>query len=169
MSKLPSYSLFIQKALDLGASEAKIIKSKSIITAAWVRLRCQFGSSGYNTSLCCPPYSPTPEETRKVIDCYTKAILIHVKKLGNITKIISQLEREIFLSGYYKAFGFGSGPCTICKDCNKLACKYPEKARPSLEACGIDVYATVRSNGYPIEVVKDYSSDQNFYGIVLIE
>lgn len=38
-----------------------------------------------------------------------------------------------------------------------------------MEACGIDVYETVRANGYPIEVVKDYSDDANYYGIVLIE
>jgi len=43
------------------------------------------------------------------------------------------------------------------------------QARPSMEACGIDVYATVRANSYPIEVVKDYSDDADYYGLVLIE
>lgn len=35
-------------------------------------------------------------------------------------------------------------------------------------SCGIGVYATVRANGYPIKVVKDYSDDANYYGLVLI-
>lgn len=169
MPKRPSYSSFITKAVTLGAGEAKIIEAKSIVIAAWVRLKCQFGCSGYNSSFCCPPHSPTPEETQKVIDCYAKAILIHTKKLGKITKIIIQLERDIYLSGYYKALGFGSGPCTVCRSCDDAACTHPEKARPSMEACGIDVYATARSNGYPIEVVKDHSSEENYYGVVLIE
>jgi hypothetical protein len=38
-----------------------------------------------------------------------------------------------------------------------------------MEACGIDVFATVRANGFPIEVVRDDSSDQNYYGLILIE
>ena len=47
---------------------------------------------------------------------------------------------------------------------------HPHRAgTPLQEACGIDVYATVRGNGYPIEVVKDYSDDANYYGLVLIE
>jgi hypothetical protein len=36
-------------------------------------------------------------------------------------------------------------------------------------ACGIDVYATVRANGYPIAVVNDYTDKANYYGLVLIE
>jgi hypothetical protein len=38
-----------------------------------------------------------------------------------------------------------------------------------MEACGIDVYATVRANGFPIEVVEDGACEQNYYGLVLIE
>jgi hypothetical protein len=38
-----------------------------------------------------------------------------------------------------------------------------------MEACGIDVFATARANGFPIEVVRDYSCEQNRYGVVLIE
>jgi predicted metal-binding protein len=160
---------FIKRAVDLGALEAKIIGAETIATAPWVRLKCQFGCGGYSSSLCCPPHSPTPEETRSVIDCYAKALLVHVKKLGKVTKIIITLEREIYLAGYYKALGFGSGPCTLCKTCGSDDCKHPEKARPSMEACGIDVYATARKNGFPIDVVRDYDGDQNYYGVVLIE
>ena len=38
-----------------------------------------------------------------------------------------------------------------------------------MEACGIDVFATARANGFPIEVVKDESCEDNYYGLVLIE
>jgi hypothetical protein len=37
-----------------------------------------------------------------------------------------------------------------------------------MEFCGIDVYAKVIASGYPIEVVKDYSDDAIYYGLVLI-
>ena len=38
-----------------------------------------------------------------------------------------------------------------------------------MEACGIDVYATARANGYPIQVVRDRDEIPNRYGLVLIE
>jgi hypothetical protein len=38
-----------------------------------------------------------------------------------------------------------------------------------MEAAGIDVYATARNNGFPIEVVTDEKCEQNYYGLVLIE
>ena len=38
-----------------------------------------------------------------------------------------------------------------------------------MEACGIDVFATARANGFPIEVLSDYSAEENFYGVILID
>ncbi len=38
-----------------------------------------------------------------------------------------------------------------------------------MDACGIDVYATARANGFPIEVVRGENSNQNYYGLVLME
>ena len=160
---------FIRHARELGALEAKLIEAASIVTAPWVRLKCRYGCGGYNTSLCCPPHTPTYLETREVIASYQYAILIHCKEIGSPTAIVCDLERRIFLAGFYKALGLGSGPCQLCAKCNAKRCSHTEQARPSMEACGIDVYATVRANGYPIEVVKDYSDDANYYGLVLIE
>lgn len=79
------------------------------------------------------------------------------------------LEREIFLAGFYKAFVLGRGACRLCDECNLEKCIHPREARPSMESYGIDVYATARGNGYPIEVVKDRSCDQNYYGVVLVD
>jgi predicted metal-binding protein len=85
------------------------------------------------------------------------------------TAIACEMERRIFLAGFYKAFGLGNGPCPLCAKCNTRGCIHTEQARPAKEACGIDVYTTVRANGYPIKVVKDNSDDANYYGLVLIE
>lgn len=169
MAKKTGHQIFVKKAAELGALDARIIDASTIVTAPWVRLKCQFGCGGYNSSLCCPPHSPAPDETRRVIDSYKKAILVHTRELGNVTKIIVRLEREIFLAGFYKALGFGSGPCSVCRSCPEDGCSHPEKARPSMEACGIDVFATARGNGFPINVVKNEKSEQNYYGVVLIE
>jgi len=160
---------FIRHARELGALEAKLIEASSVVTAPWVRFKCRYGCDGYDSSLCCPPHTPTYLETREVISSYQRAILIHCKEVGSPGAIVCDLERRIFLAGFYKVFAFGSTPCQLCAKCNDRQCIHTEQARPSMEACGIDVYATVRTNGYPIEVVKDYSDDANYYGLVLIE
>lgn len=163
---------WVDAAVRLGAKEAKIISPASVVTAAWVRLKCQYGCGGYGKRLTCPPHSPTPEQTRAVLDCYRKAVLVHCPSEGEweaIGRIVAALEREVFLAGHYKAFAFGSGPCELCEECSFEDCAHPEQARPSMEAAGIDVYATARGNGFPIEVVRDRSCPQNYYGLVLIE
>ncbi|MGI6492692.1 MAG: DUF2284 domain-containing protein [Peptococcaceae bacterium] len=158
---------FIDLAKELGAHDAKIIDARTIKTAAWVRMKCRYGCK-YKKVHCCPPNTPTPQETQEIIDCYEVAMLIHG---GNAdpSGIVLKLEREIFLSGYYKAFGFGCGACMLCKTCNPEKCAHPKEARPSMEACGIDVFATVRANGFPIEVVPDRNCIGNYYGLVLID
>ena len=85
-------------------------------------------------------------------------------------KIVADLEREIFLDGYYKAWSMGSGPCRLCKECDlTTSCKHGFEARPSMEACGIDVFKTARDNGFPIEVLRTHEEERNCYGVILVE
>jgi len=42
-----------------------------------------------------------------------------------ITKIINTLERDIFLTGYYKAFAPGAGHCQLCAECKLKDCRNP--------------------------------------------
>jgi len=166
------YRRWVKAAERLGAAEAKIISPATVVTGGWVRWKCQYGCGGYGRRLTCPPYFPTAEQTRAVLDAYRAAMLVHTPGDGHwksVKRIVADLEREIFLAGFYKAFALGSGPCDLCKICNLESCKHPEEARPAMEAAGIDVYATARGNGFPIEVVRDRSCEQNYYGLVLIE
>ena len=118
--------------------------------------------------LTCPPYSPTPEQTSRMLSHYEYGLLLHGDENTGIRNIVPAMEREIFLDGYYRAFGMAAGPCGLCDKCTEH-CKYPDQARPSMEACGIDVFSTVRANGFPIEVVKTNTCERNYYGVVLIE
>jgi predicted metal-binding protein len=162
--------MFAQLALEMGAGEAMIISASTIRCEAWVRLKCQFGCPGYNKRLMCPPYTPTPQEMASTIACYKQAVLIHADDNDIINRIIPQLERKIFLAGYYKALGLGSGPCYLCSRCNtKARCKHPYLARPSMESCGIDVFHTARTNGFNIEVVRSKRQRGDYFGVVLID
>ena len=159
----------LEKISDLGARNAKIIDPKSAETSPWVRWKCQYGCGGYNSSLMCPPHTPTPEETRKVLDSYKKAILFEAGRHDS-KEIAAKMEREAFLSGYYKAFGLGAGPCPHCNSCAfDQGCRHPEEARPAMEACGIDVFATARKHGFTINVVRTSKDPQHYFGLILIE
>lgn len=166
-----SFEKYMKMAKKMGAAEAKVISTHTVVTAPWVRIKCQYGCTGYNKRLTCPPHSPTPEETDKIVKCYRTAILLHGNDHTDLTRVVSQLEQKVFLDGYYKAFGMGSGPCRLCEDCNvdEKRCNQAWDARPAMEACGIDVFQTARNNGFPIEVVRTAKNQKNFYGLVLIE
>ena len=162
------------RAVELGATQAAVISPRKVATAHWVRAKCQFGCGGYGSSLMCPPHSWPPEETRKLLDAYTTAILVHCRprvpaERARVKELVVTLEREAFLANYYKAFSYGSGPCHLCEKCAfEAGCRYPHQARPCMEASGVDVYKTARDAGFPIDVVRDRDDEQNYYGLVLL-
>ena len=166
---------YCKKALEMGFDGAKMIEPRSIITAEWVRMKCQFGCSGFGQGHCCPPYTPTPDVTRRVIDSYHKAILLHRRlqkgeRSRSLTQKVVRLEREIFLDGYYKVWSMGAGPCRLCQTCDTtVPCQHGFEARPSMEACGIDVFKTARDNGFRIDVVRSHDDERNCYGVILVE
>ncbi len=151
------------------AKNSKYIDPQSIVIGYWTRYKCQYGCPAYNKSLCCPPNCPGPDETKKIIADYKLGLLIHFGGGVGVTKTIVKIEREIFLHNYYKVICFGAGPCRLCKECPGTECKFPQLARPSMEGCGIDVYATARNNGFPIDVLKAKNEEENCYGLILIE
>ncbi|MFQ6084040.1 MAG: DUF2284 domain-containing protein [Candidatus Aminicenantia bacterium] len=176
MLKLDKY---VNRAKSMGVSRAKIIDIKNVVVGNWVRLKCQYGCGGYEECLTCPPYSPTPDYTKKMLSEYSKGFLMQIENISFMEElnaslkfkdIVADLEREIFLDGYYKAFGMTSGPCRLCQVCEtSKPCKYPRQARPSMEACGIDVYQTARNSGFKLEVVKSEDSLCSFVSLILIE
>ncbi|MFQ6048565.1 MAG: DUF2284 domain-containing protein [Phycisphaerae bacterium] len=160
---------FLQRARRLGAIKALLVDPREVTTGHWVRWKCQFGCGGYGSSLCCPPHSPTPDRTRAMLDQYRQAILFEAPR-GQVKSIAADLEREIFLAGFYKAFGMGAGPCRLCDQCAfDDGCRHPRQARPSMEACGIDVFATARRYGFTINVARNRQDEQHYFGLVLIE
>jgi predicted metal-binding protein len=154
-----------------GVIAVRMILTSEVETAPWVRLKCQFGCGGYGQCLVCPPFTPTPDQMRAVLDSYGRAILIHFDAETDIKATIADLERTIFLRGAWKAFGLGAGPCYFCKQCELIGkeCRHPERARPAMEACGIDVFSTVRKAGFPIEVIRNRRQCPNYYGLILVD
>jgi predicted metal-binding protein len=86
---------------------------------------------------------------------------------------LSELERAIFLAGYYKAFLLQHGACMICGACvsggTRMNCVNKAKSRPGADAMGIDVYQTAHNAGYPVQVVKSRDETTNRFAFILVE
>ncbi len=178
--------------------DLELISAEDVVVANWVRLKCRYGCKAYGKHLGCPPYSPTPEETRKVLEEYRVGVVARFEakpdpevspehihhhlwdSINTVHETVFQLERRAFLSGYYKAFGFNALPCTFCATCipeekeridpfEVRNCRHKERVRPSMEACGIDVFGTLERAGYELSVLDSYSKGFALFGLVLLD
>jgi len=162
----------VERALETGVQEAKVINVGTVAVADWVREKCQFGCGGYGRTLTCPPHSPTPAQTRAMLADYTRGVLLHNhgRKWTAIKEAVAALEKALFFEGYHKALGMGSGPCHLCDECAvDEGCRHADEARPAMEACGIDVFTTARANGFTIRTITNRKQTPDFFGLVLVE
>ncbi len=151
------------------ARDFRRVDPADVVTAEWVRMKCQFGCGGYGRCLTCPPHSPTPERTRRMLDEYRAAYVIWWGKDSPDRETLGEIEREVFLQGHWRAFMFACGPCGLCSPCPlEYPCRHPRAARPAMEASGIDVYETAHRAGLPIEVVTCHEDVPNFYSLLMV-
>ena len=164
---------------DYKGFKFEYIDTSSIVVEPWTRLKCQYGCPSYGKTLVCPPYTPKAEEFIGMVNSYKTAILFEISlasledDVGGISKISVDIENCCAHFGYYKAFGMGAGPCMVCnskgEECNLEKCKYPNEARPSGEACGVDIHKTIENNGYDVLGIDEENNSYFCYGIVLLE
>lgn len=151
------------------------LPAKDVVTGEWVRMKCLFGCNGFGRRFSCPPYTPMPSETRAVLDGYTHTLL--VRFFGDVGETaperpvsremtqyvqtgMSAVESMAFHDGFYKAFSYTGHQCGWCARCCAKEegavitdCKNRRRMRPSMEAAGIDVYATCANAGWDLDVL----------------
>jgi predicted metal-binding protein len=200
-AKLPKdLEKYRQYALKLGADEARVLEVSNITVEEAIAFKCRVPQCfGYNTCAQCPPHAPKPAEIRELLKSYSYG-LFFVRKVSadllkrdrndkerkaaflSILKIVSKIESAAFYDGHYLAVGFGSGSCfsSICDPnlgCSVLKgekCRFPLKARPSMEAVGMDVYGLIASSGLEIYPFGRSAKPKdipvaNLAGLVLIQ
>lgn len=166
-----------QKAIELGASQAEIIPAQWVEVDERVRLKCSVPRCfNYGRCVYCPPYAPEPEFMRKALSRFHWAVLVKkdvtpVEDLADIGRffphavghyreiadIVSEIETLAFADGYYLDLGFAAGSCQnhlcngmMCQVLDSGLCRFPLRARPSMEGVGIDVYGLVTRVGWEI-------------------
>ena len=79
-------------------------------------------------------------------------------------------EKEALLCRNYKAFAYSAGPCRLQID-EDISIDFEKEIpeRPPLESVGIDVFHTVRNNGFRAEIVTSPEVTPNYFSLVLIE
>lgn len=164
----------LKKVIDTlkkkGASEVKIIKASDVVVDERVRLKCQVPvCDSYGKNFMCPPYLPSVADFRAALARYDRALLVqlsvplHKKPKGKtkdifdpsrvLHELINLGERLCFEAGYRFATGLIGGTCRLCETCIVMEpeghCRHPFRARPSMEAMGIDVIGTLEKVGLP--------------------
>jgi len=87
-----------------------------------------------------------------------------------LQRIVHRIESKAFSQGYRFAVGFIAGSCKLCPKCVAVdscePCRHPFRARPSMEAMGIDVYQTARNAGLPFDIPLKNKTVWN--GLILV-
>ncbi len=164
-------------AVKAGASEAKIVQASDVKVDERVILKCMIPRCySYGESPNCPPYTPNADMMKKIIDKYKYAIFFkvdvkpvedfthpelwhegHIRHYNKVFEVVGEVEAKAFNDGYYLAMGFGAGTCKaalcngmICQFFDSGRCRHPLKARPSMEAVGIDTFDLATKVGWEI-------------------
>jgi predicted metal-binding protein len=152
-----------------GAATVTPLPVSHLIVDQRVRLKCQVPRcDSFHKNLMCPPFVMPVEEFRQTLACYQEAILLQTEggidilnggkpgqdvfaPAGRLHDLVNMGEREAFHAGFRFAAGLIGGCCRLCEVCvaadNSSSCRFPFRARPSMEAMGIDVVATLAKAG----------------------
>ena len=163
-----------RKAVELGATEARVITNHEVIIDERVRAKCMYPRcENYGACANCPAFVLDLDQMRSLVTRFYYAILFKQDipfdemleewhKASVLTlKIVSTVEADAFYDGYYLAVGFGGQACKglLCRDkeCAALQtgqdCRNPYRARPNMHAVGMDVYRMAARQGwdmYPV-------------------
>jgi predicted metal-binding protein len=184
MGKMAMLEKIISSLKDNGATEAKLIPVNNVIVDERVRLKCQIPlCDSYNRNLMCPPNVPDVTEFRQALSLYSRAILIQISAsmddvagdvfvpANKLHELVNMGEKAAFEAGYRFAAGLIGGCCRLCDECVAVnpgvKCRFPFKARPSMEAMGIDVIATVEKVGLPVSF--PIGESVTWTGLILVD
>ena len=133
----------------------------------------------------CPPYAPDLDLVRGAMSRFSWAVLFkcdvapiedYVPGSGRTkadkrrtlsfhrkgSEVVCALERHAYKDGYHRAIGFGGGSCKDylcdglpCQFLDSGRCRFPQRARPSMEAVGMDVLSLVHQAGWKAYALLD--------------
>jgi predicted metal-binding protein len=126
----------------------------------------------YGTRYTCPPLNGSLEDFIQKLKQYKYGILVQYSKsiilkgnTGGVRETLFDFHNKILMiedfltgKGFKSIWGLIGGTCLLCEQCGAKTgepCRHPDKARPSLEAIGIDVLTLLDKLGLDNKFHKD--------------
>ena len=188
-SRTPFGNLLL-RALDRSADDAVIISTESILVEEKLAEMCRTpGCDNYGRSINCPPHTLPLGEFRTLLASYTWAllskmdiapeVLLSNKRLEafkRLQEVTARIESLSIASGNLRSRGFAGGSCEqiFCRSggcrvlTHGLSCPYPDSARPSLSAFGVNVFKLARHAGWEMHRMGKNSDPDSVPSSLLI-
>ena len=172
----------IDAALAAGAAKATVIDGSQIVVSEEFRGICQSNQCGsYDRCWMCPPHIGPIGELMEQVRSYPKGLLYQT---------IGEIEDSYDIEGMFEASArhaqvsqrlqgvaaslienpflhLTCGGCHLCQTCAKRSgdpCRFPDKALPSLEGYGVDVYNTTKDT--PLKYINGQNT-VTYFGMIL--
>jgi len=92
--KIKEFDFLLEEAKSLGVLEAKIITSDQVVVENRILLKCRTGCDSYGRKFVCPPFTPTPDEFRKILKEYKNILIVkfpaHVEAEEDVGKSLQK-------------------------------------------------------------------------------
>jgi len=171
----------IQLALQAGAAKAEIISVDQIVTSAEFLEACRQNMCGqWGRCWMCPPDVGHIDELMARLRTYQHGLWYQtigeledsfdIEGMGEAKHrhvLLGQKLEEMVNPLLGRHLHLTCGGCGLCEKCARIddqPCRLPDKAMPSLEAYGVNVYQTTKSTALK------YINGQNtvtYFGVVL--
>lgn len=169
-------------AIASGAAKAVIVPVSSIVLSDSFRKICESNSCGaYNRCYMCPPDCGDIHEMMEQVQSFKSGMLYQYvatiedsfdiegmmagkKAFVAVSQRVNEKVKSILPANFMHLAAGGCGLCEKCAKTDDLPCRFPDKALPSMESAGIDVYHTSKNAGLK------YINGENtvtYFGIVL--
>ncbi len=164
-----------------GFTNVKFVHTPQLATASWVRLRCQYTCRNARKSDFVPPFSPTVDDTIRMMEEYKFGLLVRREepvplRLPNgdvwsaFQDSLIHSEQECATRGYGKAFALAVGNCLFCHhDDSMRPCDFNAKKRPTLEAIGFNMHDTLKMLAWEHYLVREPGDPMSLFGLLLLE
>ena len=145
------FQALLEKAISLGALDAKLMETDRIVLDPRSHFKCRFGCNRWGKYWTCPPHVDlSPERFMEAFKKYKTALVIKTPdpKLGQDVSLA--IEKEAMLA-HGCPFAFAMALCVQCEECSyPEPCRFPHLARPSMDCYGVDIGQTIEPLGFKV-------------------
>ena len=158
-----------EKAVELGATEAKVAPKEVLVFDPRSFLKCRFGCQRWGKYWTCPPnLNLSPEQFQDAFERYSHVLVLRTAdpKVGQ--EVALAIEKEAMLQ-YGAPFSFALALCVMCEECAyPEPCRFPHLARPSADAFGLDFGPTLDKLNFKLDFDAEGKLQPTWYSLVLL-